>query len=380
MILYLTFNDAPSGIFSSQVIDVVKFLNTHFQDKVQLVSFVSTRNYFKHRAKIKIELSNAIVLPMFPGVHRWRWNVFLLFLITFFKKPKKIIGRSVLATQLALKMRSRGMVKEVVYDGRGAIKAEWEEYQVVQNPKMLSEIFNLEREVVLNSDYRIAVSNKLIEYWQKEFGYNSNHHVVIPCTLNKLFEDVALSEQTINEAKKVIGFDENAIVFIYSGSVAGWQSFSMLYDFISPILKSDFNYKLMFLSDMDENILKLQHQFPHQIICKKVKVNDVSKYLLAADYGLLLREETITNKVASPVKFAEYIACGLKVIISKCLGDYTQFVETYDNGLLNGKEVASKHEKVVISDKIRINQIAKTNFSKTHFMSQYNNLLINHKN
>ncbi len=205
MILYLTFNDVPSGIFSSQVIDVVKFLNTHFQEKVLLVSFVSSRQYFNHKAKIKTELSDVIVLPMFPGVHRWRLNVVLLFLVVLFKKPKKIIGRSVLATQLALKMRSSGRVKEVVYDGRGAIRAEWEEYQVIQNPKMLSEIFNLEKEVVLKSDNRIAVSNKLIEYWQNEFGYHSKHHVVIPCTLNKLFEEVILTESTINEAKKAIG-------------------------------------------------------------------------------------------------------------------------------------------------------------------------------
>ncbi|MBA4240180.1 MAG: hypothetical protein C0448_05610 [Sphingobacteriaceae bacterium] len=378
MILYLTFNDAPSGIFSSQVIDVVKFLNIHVQEKVQLVSFVSIRNYFNHKAKIKAELSDAIVLPMFPGVHRWRLNSFLLFLIVLFKSPKKIIGRSVLATQLALKMRSSGRVNEVIYDGRGAIKAEWEEYQVIQNPKMLSEIFNLEKKVVLKSDGRIAVSNKLITYWKHDFGYCSNDHVVIPCTLNKLFEDVVLTEQTINEARKAIGFDENAIVFVYSGSVAGWQSFNVLYDYISPILNRDSNYKLMFLSDEDENILKLQHQFPHQVICKKLKVNDVPKYLLAADYGLLLREETVTNQVASPVKFAEYIACGLKVIISDHLGDYSKFVETFDNGILNGKHVLP-HKKVLFSDKQKIKYIAQTNFSKIHFLSQYKNLILDNK-
>lgn len=373
MILYLTFNDAPSGIFSSQVIDVVKFLNTHVQDKVQLVSFVSIRHYFNHKAKIKAELSDAIVLPMFPGVHRWRLNSFLLFLIVLFKTPKKIIGRSVLATQLALKMRSRGIVKEVIYDGRGAIKAEWEEYQVIQNPKMLSEIDTLEKEVVLNSNYRIAVSNKLVEYWKHEFGYHSNQHVVIPCTLNKLFEEVVLTEQTINEARKAIGFDENAVVFVYSGSMAGWQSFDMLYNYILPILSMDSNYKLMFLSDEDENILKLQHQFPHQVICKKLKVNDVPKYLLAADYGLLLREETVTNQVASPVKFAEYIACGLKVVISQHLGDYTELVEICENGILNGKKV-SLYKKVLLSDKQNIKRIAKTHFSKIHFLGQYKNI------
>lgn len=374
MILYLTFNDGPSGIFSSQVIDVVKFLNTNFRDNVQLVSFVSARQYFNQRANIKLELSDAIILPMFPGVHRWRFNIYLLFLITFFKRPKKIIGRSVLATQLGLKLRSIGIVKEVIYDGRGAIKSEWEEYHVIQNTKMLSDIFNLEKESVLKSDYRIAVSNKLVEYWYSEFGYHSSDHVVIPCTLNRLFEEVVLTEYVIEETRKNIGFIENDIVFVYSGSLAGWQSFDMLYNFISPILKSNFNYKLMFLSDMDDNILILKNQFPHQIVCKKLKVNDVPKYLLAADYGLLLREDTITNKVASPVKFAEYIACGLKIIISNNIGDYSKFVETYDNGLLNGQKVLP-HKKVLFSEKLEIKLIAKISFSKFHFMSQFNNLL-----
>lgn len=379
MIFYLTFNDAPSGIFSSQVIDVVKFLNFHFSEKVRLVSFVSIRHYFNHKAKIKSELSEAIVLPMFPGVHRWRLNVYLLCLLVLFKKPKKIIGRSVLATQLALKMRAGGRVKEVIYDGRGAIKAEWEEYNVIQNSEMRSEIADLEKEVVINSDYRIAVSNKLIEYWQKEFGYHSNQHVVIPCTLNKLFEEVSLTEETIIHARKSAGMDEHAVVFVYSGSVAGWQSFNRLHDYMLPILKSDLKYRLMFLSDMDENILKLQQQFPHQVMCKKLKVNDVPKYLLAADYGLLLREETVTNQVASPVKFAEYIACGLKVIISDHLGDYSQFVDVFDNGLLNGKQTAFP-QKVSYEEKLRIQQMAKRNFSKAHFVNQYKKLFDTHRN
>ena len=148
---------------------------------------------------------------------------------------------------------------------------------------------------------------------------------------------------------------------------------------MSPILKSNFNCKLMFLSDMDDNILKLKHQFPNQVVCQKLKVSDVPKYLVSADYGLLLREATITNQVASPVKFAEYIACGLKVIVSNHLGDYSEYVKTFENGLLNG-DIALPHKQVLLSDKLKIKDIAKSNFSKIHFRSQYNNLLIDHKN
>jgi hypothetical protein len=36
-------------------------------------------------------------------------------------------------------------------------------------------------------------------------------------------------------------------------------------------------------------------------------------------------KELNTNKIASPVKFAEYLTCGLNIIISNNLGVYTDF-------------------------------------------------------
>jgi glycosyltransferase involved in cell wall biosynthesis len=45
-----------------------------------------------------------------------------------------------------------------------------------------------------------------------------------------------------------------------------------------------------------------------------------------ADYGILIRPNSITNSVASPVKFAEYLASGLQVLISDGIGDFSEFV------------------------------------------------------
>jgi glycosyltransferase involved in cell wall biosynthesis len=326
VIFYLTFNDAPSGIFSSQVVDVVKFFNNELQANTKLVSFISLRCFRANRKKIKNELSGAIVLPMFPGVHRWKKNSLLLYLICLWYKPTFIIGRSVIATQLALKLKNISKIEKIIYDGRGAIAAEWKEYGVVNHPKLLKEIFLLEKEAVLNSDYRIAVSNKLVEYWQTEFGYHETHHVVIPCTLNKVFEEVIINTYTVKKARELLGLNQTDTVFIYSGSLAGWQSFNLLYEFIKPILQSSENCKLVFLSEMDKQIANLQLEFKEQVICKKVKPNEVPNYLIAANYGLLIREQSVTNQVASPVKFAEYLACGLKIIISENLGDYSKYV------------------------------------------------------
>lgn len=368
MIFYLTYNDGYSGIYSSQVIDVVKFLNADLQRDVKLLAFVSLRNYAEEKQKIEAELADAIVLPMFPGVKRWRKNRFLLKLLCALKRPEMIIGRSVIATQLALMVKSN-KVKKVVYDGRGAITEEWKEYGVIQDSDMLNEIFELEKEVVLKSDSRVAVSEKLVEHWRNVYQYKGSQHVVIPCTLNKVFTDVVISEETVQQARTKAGLSPTDIVLVYSGSVAGWQSFSLLYTFVAPFLRQEANARILFLSDRDENIAALEKEFPGKIICRKVKAKEVPEYLLAGDYGLLIRERSITNKVASPVKFAEYLSCGLQVVISEELGDYSAFVIKNECGSIY--TALSMIAKTRLETKLRNQTLALNHFTKKRFVDDY---------
>lgn len=373
MIFYITYNDAPSGIFSSQVIDVVKFMNSHLGTSVRLVSFISLRQFFENRGKIKQELSTAFVLPMFPGIKRWRSNVFILKCLCLFFKPRILIGRSVLATQLALKCRASD--RKVVYDGRGAIASEWKEYSVVKDQQMLKEIPELERDVVVKSDFRIAVSEQLLNYWRKNFNYKSSRQIVVPCTLNTAFEQTNLDVETIQESRKNLDLQQEDVVFVYSGSLAGWQSFELLYAFVAPLLKFSPIIKLLFLSDKDSHILKLEQEFPGQIICKKLSPKHVPVYLMAADYGLLIRERSITNKVASPVKFAEYLACGLKVIISEELGDYTTFTVERACGYIKEGFSPDMAKPISLSSKKKIRQLAIDNFTKQNFKDLYKKLV-----
>lgn len=371
MIFYLTYNDPPSGIFYSQVIDVVKFMNVNLQAKVKLISFISIRNFFANRRKIKSEYHQAIVLPMFPGVHRWRYNIYLLSLVDWVYKPDKIIGRSVIATQLAFLLKDKN--KEVIYDGRGAIASEWTEYGVVKNSYLLSGIKELEKNVISNSQKQIAVSHKLVKFWENEFGIYTKNSLIIPCTLNKVFEQLELSEYSIQKSRQALGIKPNEVLMVYSGSVAGWQSFKLLYNFVKPILLQNSHIKLLFLSDLGSDILKLKNEFNDQVICKKVQPADVPYYLFAADYGLLIREESNTNLVASPVKFAEYLSCGLQVIISDKLGDYSEFVLNNNCGFIY--TIPQILLPISFNQKNINRQLALNNFTKENFKSHYQTII-----
>lgn len=374
MIFYLTVNEAPSGIFSSQVIDVVKFINKNLNTKARLLAFISLRGYAANRKKIKVELPNAIVLPMFPKMQNWKKNIFLISLVCFIYKPKIIIARSVIATKLALLIRDKNKHAKVVYDGRGAIEAEWREYKVIEDDLLLKVIATYEKEVVQNSDQRIAVSNALVEFWKKNYSYNKINHVVIPCTLNADFEKIKIYKEVILEKRKELNLGETDTVFVYSGSLAGWQSFEVLFSFITPILEKSVNNKIVFFSQKNLSLDNLKKLFPKQVLIKHLNPNEVAKYLLVGDYGLLIRENSITNQVASPVKYAEYLASGLKVIISENLGDYTQLSSDKNWGFV----FTTFNEAILkpnLAEKQKISEDAIKFFSKQNYKEQYKELI-----
>lgn len=369
MIIYLTFNDTPSGIYSSQVIDVVKFFHAELKQSIKLVAFISLRGFFKNRKKIKQEMTDAFVVPMYPGIANWRVNKYFLSLVLRWYKVDKVIGRSVIATNLAMLSKA----KKVIYDGRGAIGAEWREYSVVTHSTMLNEIDELERNAVINSHYRIAVSQQLVNYWHNHFNYKQENHVVIPCTINKQFEDLEISEKNVIQQRNKLGYQSEDIVMVYSGSVAAWQSFDMIINFATKMLHQNTKVKFLFLSDCNQLIAEMIKAFPNHVNCFKVSVHEVPNILMACDYGLLIREESVTNQVASPVKFAEYLACGLRVIISPKLGDFSDTVQADQVGELYHfvKDITNSS----IFQKQHIHNLAITKFSKNCFHNDFQSLI-----
>lgn len=346
--IYLTYADQPSGVFSSQVCDVVNFLNDKLNADIRLVAFVSLRNFSETKKKIKSEVKDAMVFPMLPKANYWKCSLPLLFYICLFTGTKSILARGVLACNLALLCRKAGIIKKAGYDGRGAIAAEWAEYDVVPYPNLKRSIHQLEKNAALNSDFRISVSEKLVDYWKERFDYQDDKHAVIPCLVNSDFKYLQLSKEEKSAIRQKHGIHPDAFVLVYSGSVSGWQSFGLVKETLVPCLKESTNAALLFLSPPDKHIEELQKEFPGRVFRAWVKHHEVTPLLSACNYGVLIREESVTNQVASPTKFAEYLSAGLPVIISEGIGDYAAFVRNNRCGI-----VLAKGQSVSASSLIR---------------------------
>lgn len=371
--IYLTYADQPSGVYSSQVVDVCNFLNESHNAQIRLVSFISLHNFSHNRQKIKREMPSAIVLPMLPRMTSFGFNTLMLFFVLLFLNQRSVIARNVLAARIALRLRSFLKLK-VCFDGRGAIAAEWNEYQVVPLQEWKNSIHTWEKSVVLNADFRIAVSEELVKYWNERYGYSENKHVVIPCTLNTSFRPEILKQEEIENARKKMKFNADDIILVYSGSTAGWQSFDLLQGFLQKIINNNKNIKVLFLSEKDKNVDQLKAEFPDKIFQTFVKHSEVSGILKSCDIGILIREKSVTNQVASPTKFAEYLSAGLPVIISEGIGDYTSFVKQNDCGWVLD-ESPLQMNRLNISERNRLLQLVNDHFTKKSHNASYTNLI-----
>lgn len=373
--LYLTFNDAPSGIYAGQVIDVCRFVNAHTPHQLRLVAFVSLRGFSESRRKIKQQLPNAIVVPMLPKARNWKLNGWTFRMICRLTGEKSCIARGPFATALALRARNKGIINQVVFDGRGAYIAELQEYNVIPDKTVKQQIPAIERDCVLQSNKRLAVSAALVDYWREKFNYTSTAHQVIPCTLNSNTRFIPITAKAIAEARASLDIPVDACVVVYSGSTAGWQSLDDFANRMLPLMQADEKLQLLLLvKNLPGTFVPLKH-FPKRVHQRWLAPEKVGTALTAADWGWMLREDTITNRVASPVKFAEYLAAGLQVIISEHLGDTTAFVRQHQCGVIVEGDSLPVIESVKPEIRVKMQELAQLHFTKETYIAAYSDLL-----
>ena len=129
-------------------------------------------------------------------------------------------------------------------------------------------------------------------------------------------------------------FSDKRWTFIHSRD----DNFELMDKILSPLLEKDERIKILFLSKENKDNNYFRQKYPNRVFIKWLEHKDVLSYLHCCDYGLLLREQSETNKVASPVKFAEYLYAGLPVLITENLGDFSNYVVENDCGFIIKEE------------------------------------------
>jgi glycosyltransferase involved in cell wall biosynthesis len=127
---------------------------------------------------------------------------------------------------------------------------------------------------------------------------------------------------------------EDRFVVVYPGRFGQWHYGRETCRVVRGLMDADPDvFFLVLTPDVEEAQAMARDALPAgRYEIRSAAHGEVSRYLRAADAGILLRAPDPLNEVACPTKFAEYVMSGLPVLISAGIGDCSGFVQEWQAG------------------------------------------------
>ncbi len=122
-----------------------------------------------------------------------------------------------------------------------------------------------------------------------------------------------------HEIRRHMEVNDTDVVLVYSGSLYAWQCIQEMLDLYRRVVMScDACVHLLVLTSGDgaviERCMNQMDLSRQRVHIHAVAYEQMPYWLCSADIGIALRKDTVVNRVASPTKVGEYLACGLPVI------------------------------------------------------------------
>jgi len=170
---------------------------------------------------------------------------------------------------------------------------------------------------------RIVVSKPMGDFIAGEYGSARGEQLILPCLVDLERFPPVTDRQALRQQYEL----GDRFVLTYVGTASPWQCapetaafFAMLLDKLPDayfwVFTPDREPFEALLGNLSEENWKIDFK-PH---------HELASILPAADMGCLVRRRERVNRVASPLKFPEYLSCGLPVLIGPEVGSYSRLV------------------------------------------------------
>jgi len=341
-VIYLVYDGLTNPVFDSQVLTMLEFLKSQGRGPNLLVSFEPfIKNDFlqKMNEVIKRLETDVVIIKRLPFINR-------LSLRTLAQSLVKIVVEHMVAPE-PLILHCRGQIAayiaiqtklllphvniKVLADIRGVpeeLLMRSNLWRGLGDQLRYREMKKVEREVYTSADRLCCVSNSFKYYICKNFGCPADRILVVYCSVNtNRFRFDSTVRARIRDELRL----EDNLVFAYSGSLSPWQVPDKIFEFFIMAQKACPNSCLLILTKdviAARKLLQKYDKYMANVMCLSMDYSRVPDHLMAADVGLLLREDTLVNKVAFPTKYAEYLSCGLFVVTTQGVMDIASYTMT----------------------------------------------------
>jgi glycosyltransferase involved in cell wall biosynthesis len=369
-ILYLVSreNILEPGVLKSQVLDLAsQIIKSSGDTEITVLSFPSINRffkYFKNYSAIKKYSRERgvrlLTIPIFPIgrsiMPTWAIPFFLVQTVPwvlFFRllyRFDTIHARAYLSALIGRVLRKIGFKIGLVFDVRGAYLLEGITYgRWKRSDPDYGTWERLEEKLFSDSDRVVVQSSGLMDYVQK-IAPAAKVELIPPGVNEQTF---AISEKDRERGRREFGIEKRFVV-VYSGSLGNFHEPDFLAKCYSVIRKDLPNPYFLAVTHSNPGALVASLQ-NHGIPGNEFKVvsspKDIGKVLPLGDAGLHIMDDLPITPTVVSVKFGEYLASGLPVIVTKNMASVTNLVEEHRCGVvLDGfdrKDTRVKIQKLV---------------------------------
>jgi len=246
-------------------------------------------------------------------------------------------ARAQIAATIALGLKRRFKLK-LIFDLRGLMAEEYVDaghWRMNSIPYRLTK--TMERRALSAADGVVTLTQRIwpiVKDWPGLRGRDVIHEVVPCCTDLELFK---FRQQDRERRRKELNLGDRFVV-VYSGSIDGWYLTENMADFFLELLQQVRDAHFLWLVPAGQqrirNLMDERGIASTAYTVQSVPSRDVASFLSASDAGLALIKPCFSKLASSPTKTAEYLACGLPLIINAGIGDSDALVTEENAGVL----------------------------------------------
>jgi len=240
------------------------------------------------------------------------------------KQIEMVHARSHIPAAIALRLKRRFGVK-MIFDVRGLMAEEYADAGHWRKDSIPYRITKaVEGRALAAADGVVTLTERIwpvINQWDSLRNHSVAHEVVPCCADLELFR---FSHEDRSRRRAELALQDRFVV-VYSGSIDGWYLTESMADFFVTMRKQRHNAHFLWLTPA-------RHGRVHELMRARgigesdytvlaSAPRDVPSYLSAGDAGLAFIKPCFSKLASSPTKYAEYLGCGLPLIINQGVGD-----------------------------------------------------------
>lgn len=184
-------------------------------------------------------------------------------------------------------------------------------------------------------DGLFVVTDALREYFKVRYPVKKKcQFFIIPCATDGIRFD---QEEYLIDRKKYrdkYHIDNDEIVFIYSGGVSPWQCVSETIELYKKIADGVKKKTRLLMFSHNRDTIASMAAGDVRIQIDSYSPEELMHALHAGDFAFLLRTNCLTNNVAFPNKYLEYVQSGMKIITTPYVKEIAKQVKENDLGYI----------------------------------------------